>query len=212
MTAQVGDIYKYENRSYTIVAMSNRPYFDPADFGLEAHASSTACYRGYWCEYAVVNDTLILQNLFLHNQDKQYPTFCNIDVSPEEFTEHTVYIHKRTEQRKVPKYMGHRVYENVNLQIPYTGKLLLGDDFIQEYYIHMGFQRAWAYRELIELVFEEGLLVEYTNLNHMAQAIRDTINQDGNSRLFPDLTNLPKFIDEIFSLDYAAKAWWLPRG
>lgn len=31
--------------------------------------------------------------------------------------------------------MGHRVYKNVHLLIPYTGKVLLGKDFLREYYI-----------------------------------------------------------------------------
>lgn len=210
MTAQIGDIYKYENTSYCIVAMTDRPYFEPTKFGLEAHPSSTACYRGYWCEYAIENDALVLQNLFLFNKDKNYPTFCNVDVSPEEFTECTVYTRNGTEQRMMPTHWGHRVYENVNLPIPYTGKILLGNKFIREYYIHMGYQPAWSYEELIELSFEEGLLVECANISHVAQAIREEMNRDGYVRRFPDLTSIRQYIEECFSLDYVDKAWWLP--
>ena len=47
MTAQIGDIYKYGEKTYTIVAVSDAFPFNPKDYGLEAHPSSTACYRGY---------------------------------------------------------------------------------------------------------------------------------------------------------------------
>ena len=106
-------------------------------------------------------------------------------------------------------HFGHRVYKDVNIPIPYTGKILLGDGFMREYYIHMGFQRGWAYKKLIELVFEEGILLECNDLSHIAKAQREAMVQGNINPQRPDVDILSKFVDDSFSLDYADKAWWM---
>lgn len=211
MTAQIGDIYKYQKKEYTIVALSSAMLFDPKNFGLEPHASSTACWRGYWCEYAIDNDELLLKDLYLFNSEDNYPPFNGVEVSPQEFKEYDCYVGKGEKPKKVtrPVHFGHRLYKDVNLQIPYTGRILLGDGFMREYYIHMGFQRGWAYKKLIELVFEEGVLLECNDLSHIAKAQREAIKAKGENPRYPDDGNIPKFVDESFSLDYADKAWWI---
>ena len=105
--------------------------------------------------------------------------------------------------------MGHRAYKNVNMPIPYTGKILLGDGFLQEYYIHMGFQRGWAYQKLIELIFKEGILLECNDLSHIAKAQRENIKNQGKDSRYSEDSNILKFVNESFSLDYADKAWWM---
>lgn len=211
MTAQIGDIYKYRKNKFTIVALSNAIQFNPKDYGLEPHASSTACWRGYWCEYNITDDGLFLQNLYLFNSEGNYPPLNGIEVSPQEFKEYDCYNFKKKKSEKVtrPLHMGHRIYKNVNMPVPYTGKILLGDGFLQEYYIHMGFQRGWAYQKLIELIFEEGILLECNDLSHIAKAQRENIKNQGKDTRYPDDSNIPKFVNESFSLDYADKAWWM---
>ena len=106
-------------------------------------------------------------------------------------------------------HFGHRVYKDVNMPIPYTGKILLGDGFMQEYYIHMGFQRGWAYKKLIELVFEEGILLECNDLSHIAKAQREAMAKGNINPRRPGGDNILKFVEDSFSLDYADKAWWM---
>ena len=163
MTAQIGDIYKYQKKEFTVVALSSVMLFDPKNYGMEPHASSTACWRGYWCEYAIEDDELLLNDLYLYNSDDKYPSLNGVEVSLPEFKEYKCQGGKKIIMKA---HFGHRVYKDVNMPIPYTGKILLGDGFMREYYIHMGFQRGWAYKKLIELVFEEGIL-----LNAMTSAI-----------------------------------------
>lgn len=211
MTAQISDKYKYQKKEYTIVALSSAIHFDPKNWGLEPHTSSTACYRGYWCEYAVEDEELLLKNLYLFNIDDKYPSFNGVEVSPPEFKEYEGYMGNGKKRKKVirPAHFGHRVYKNVNLSIPYTGKILLGDGFMREYYIHMGFQQAWAYEKLIELVFEEGVLLECNDLSHIAKAQREAMKERGDNLRYPESDNVAKFVEDSFSLDYADKAWWI---
>lgn len=206
MTAQIGDIYKFKGKEFKIVALSSAILFDPKNFGLEPHASSTACWRGYWCEYAIDNDELLLKNLYLFNEDDRYPPFNGVEVSPPEFKEYECNGGKKV---TTEAHFGHRVYRDVNMPIPYTGKILLGDGFLQEYYIHMGFQRGWAYKQLIELIFEGGLLLGCNDLSHIAQAQRDAMKQSNIDPRRPGGDNIRKFVADSFSPDYADKAWWI---
>ena len=199
MTAQIGDIYKYKKKEFTVVALSSVMLFDPKNYGMEPHASSTACWRGYWCEYAIEDDELLLKDLYLYNSDDKYPPLNGVEE----------YKCQGGKKIIMKAHFGHRVYKDVNIPIPYTGKILLGDGFMREYYIHMGFQRGWAYKKLIELVFEEGILLECNDLSHIAKAQREAMVQGNINPQRPDVDILSKFVDDSFSLDYADKAWWM---
>lgn len=48
----------------------------------------------------------------------------------------------------------------IGLPINYTGDLIIGDDFLGEYYVYMGFQQPYTYENVKELKFEKGKLIE----------------------------------------------------
>ncbi len=210
MTAQVGDKYAYNQKVYTVVALSTTFPFHPKAYDLEPHFSCTACYRGYWCEYAIIDDQLVLKDLYLFNRDGKYPPINGVEVAPQEFTEYDCTTGKgKNEKKLLPKLFGHRIYKNIDLPIPYTGKILLGRGFLKEFYVHMGFQRGWAYQELIELCFEEGILVESYDLSDIAKEKRKSMEQENTNPRYPDETDIPQFVEDSFSLGYPEKAWWL---
>lgn len=211
MTVQIGDIYRYQNKKFTIVAMSSLNIFNPRSFGLEPHTGATVCWRGYWCEYDIVDDELRLKDLYLFNADGNYPPINGTEVSNQEFEEYESYRgnKKKCEKVKIPANFGHRVYRDINMLIPYSGRILLGNEFMDEYYIHMGFQRGWAYRKLIELVFEEGILMECNDISYIAEEKREAIKQGNIDLRLLGNENISKFVEDSFSLDYADKAWWI---
>lgn len=174
------------------MALSEPINFKPQEYGLTPQASCTACWNGYWCEYHIYNGLLLLKNLFMFNSEGNYPPLNGVGVI--EQTYHEVLRlgpgHKK-EKIMMEDHMGHREYRNVDLPIKYTGKILVGDGFIQEYYIHMGYQRAWAYEELLEFVFEDGRLVKTNDHSDMAKKMRVEI-EAGNNKL-----------------DMKDKAWWI---
>lgn len=210
MTAQFGDKYTYRQKSYTVVAISDTFPFRPEAYNLEPHCSCTACYRGYWCEYAIIDDQLVLKNLYIFNRDGNYPPINGVEAAPQEFIEcdRSTRI-RRNRKKALPKLFGHRIYKNIDLPISYTGKILLGNGFLNDFYVHMGFQRGWAYQELIEICFEEGILVECYDLSHIAKEKRQSLKQRGVNPRYPDETDIPQFVEDSFSLEYSEKAWWL---
>ena len=90
----------------------------------------------------------------------------------------------------------------------YTGKILIGKDFINEYYIHMGYQRAWAYEVLEEVIFDKGKLIKTVDHSEMAKKLRLDL-ENKVERFQKTNDNLRLFVEESFSLEMKDKAWWI---
>ena len=212
MTAQIPDTYRYKSKVYDIVAMTNPMGFDPRDYGLEPHSSCTACWRGYWCEYVIKYGKLIMERLLLFNQDDNYPDFNGVHVSPQEYKEieYREFFDEggKIKKKTIPDNWGHRTY-NANMKMDYTGKIVLGKGFLDEFYIHMGFQRPWAYNDLKEFDFKDGKLISVTDHSAFAEKLREKIREDPEEFDHTLRRTIPTFIDESFSLDAAIKAWWI---
>ena len=84
----------------------------------------------------------------------------------------------------------------------------MGVDVIRTYYMHMGYQRAWAYEVLKELVFENGKLVQTVDHSHMAKQLREEIENRTVENGGED-DDIRQFVEKSFSLKLEDKAWWL---
>lgn len=216
MSAQIGDEFKFDGNDYTIVAKSAPIMFNPRDYGITPKSRCTACWSGYWCVYNIKQDGIYLEDLYINSSDNNYPEILGVKPEPEK--EQTVKITSdvtSAEKKRLTKiikeinrpYFGHHLYKGINIKMPYTGKILVGNGFISNYYIHMGYQRPWAYKNLIELVFVDGELVEKNDQSEIAKYLRGKIEQGEIE--YERKGNGKKFVDECFSLDYDIKAWWL---
>jgi hypothetical protein len=140
MTGQIPDSLIYQGETYEIVSLSGQELVAPAAFGLQPESIHTACWRGYYCTYAVKADSLHWQEMTVRSRGGSYPAIHGV-------------------QAKVDAH-GTAEYRGLDLALEYTGKILAGKDFIQERYVHMGFQAPSAYGCLVELTFVAGTLVE----------------------------------------------------
>ena len=82
----------------------------------------------------------------------------------------------------------------LSAQISYTG-------FIDKYYIHMGYQQAYAYEKVVELIFEKGQLMEAIDHSGKVDQIRQTIDEKHEGQKDQMLDNINNF----FSLRYNEK-------
>lgn len=199
MTAQIGDTFKFKGEDYSIVAISTPIGFNPQNYGITPEPICTACWNGYWCEYEISDTGIFLKDLYINSKDDYYPEING--VSPQ---------NKKKEGKRQHQYMGHHLYKNLNISLEYTGKILVGKGFLREYYIHMGYQRAWAYEVLEELVFQKGKLIKTFQHNEMARKIREEIDSESSNKekTSKDI-NIPLFVEKSFSLDMKDKAWWI---
>ena len=195
MTAQIGDKFNFNGEMHSIVAMSAPLRFNPGKYGIMPESACTACWRGFWCVYNITDEGIFLNELYINSHNDRYPEIEGILPEKDPNGEGDL------------KYMGHHVYKNLNIKMNFSGKLLVGSGFISKYYIHMGFQRAWAYEVLTELVFDEGNLIETNDHSDIAADLRKKI---GTAKVFPS-SFFPKrdFVSDSFSLEYGDKAWWL---
>ena len=192
MTAQAPDYYRYHGREYSIIALSKPIEPDFKSYGFQFTHLTTSCWRGHVCEYSIRREKLYLHNLYAHCKDDQYPEFNGVIPVPA----------GNNEYERMMKY------GNLKLFMDYSGKIVLGKGFIDEYYIHMGFQRAWAYKEVIELVFKHGIVVKMKDHSEFVAKIREQYNSDPQFReeVFDDIL---KYVHDGFSLDPKVKAWWI---
>ena len=198
MTAQITDVYKYKDRSYTLVATEPKLKFDPEEYGFQPEMISTASWDGYWSTYKIDDEHLVFDELTIKDANNNYPKINDVEpqidnvVSPKDNKEHPFKA----------------VYKNINLPIDFTGKILLGDKFINEYYVHMGYQSAWAYEDLIEFTFIRGKMLDKKDLSEFAEKMRESMKKD--PQLTKDLMKgkTEEFINKKFSKKYEDKVWW----
>lgn len=197
MTAQRGDIYKHQKYEYSIVRMSPGTNFNPTKYGIISESISTDCWDGYWCAYGLENGKLCLKELYINSQNGQYPPIKGI--LPDRRCR--LFGHNYIE------YDGYHRY-SLNMEIPYTGKILVGEGFLSKYYIHMGFQRPWAWEKLTELLFLDGRLIEVNDQSSVAAKIREKI-QLGYELEKVSFRRRLGLVDAGSLLDEEIDVWWI---
>lgn len=193
MTAQAHDLFLYRDHSYTLVGISEeRPPFDPAEAGISVVMHSTACYRGFIATFALDDERLVLKNLLANTLDKNA---APVPGRP---------LNGVTPAGPKEKYDFPSSYSDVNLPLAYTGGLLIGDGFIEELYVHMGFHPAWKFRTVHELLFKEGRLTGSKDVSRFLKEIRESASPE---RLQPgphaDRKEVETWIDRCFSMKYS---------
>lgn len=198
MSAQITDSYFYMGDSYSLVALSDPVLFRPQDYGLLPQGMNTACYAGYWCNYEITDAGIMLKDLHINTEDGQYPPINGVDVFGGSKLE-----------RKRASVMGAHVYKDVYIPLEYTGRIVAGREFLKKYYIHMGYQRAWAYEELLEFVFEAGRLEKVVDHSEMAELIRMEMEESPKECGEGLEQEITAFVEDSFSLDLKVKCWWI---
>ena len=152
MTAQMSDRVALGDRDYALAQVEGRGLFEPSEEGLRLFPRCTACWRGFVCYYEVEADELLLGRLWVALREPEGegsalrggPAINGI----------------RPTAPREPTAGFNAVYEELGLRVCFTGEMLIGDGFIRELYVHMGFHPAWKYQEVLRLTFEQGGLIE----------------------------------------------------
>lgn len=186
MTAQISDVYSYNGEEFRLIAIENEINFDlEKEYNIKCVPPHTGLWRGHYEEFDVLNDELILRNINACIKG-DYPVING--VTAEEFD------------------FGLSRYNDVNIPIKYTGSILLGNGFIRDYYIHMGFQQPYAYRVVLELKFKDGVLINKTDYSDKMQELRETLKDKSDlKRFLGDNFSHEDFISQCFSTSYRDK-------
>ena len=165
MTAQVSDSVIYQCQDFSITGINGSGLFDPIDYGIIPKMISTACRRGYYCTYEVTNGNLYLRCLNI-GLTKEESLSAKQGKGPKLFD-------------KAPEYSDTEhcfVYDELHEQIPFTGGILLGRDFIKEMYVHMGFHPAYKFKIVYEMIFDNGKVISESDRSAKMSQYREKIS------------------------------------
>lgn len=158
MTAQIDDILIWNRSEYIINAIeleNGEKLFVPSEFKLSPVMMHTACYRGYYCTFRLLNRELFLSELVVKHKTKRYPIINGIKAKLDmEFGS------------------GRAIYSNLMYPIKVTGVLRLANGFISSRYEHMGFQEITAYRNVQKITFQNGVVADCEDLSENVKALR----------------------------------------
>ena len=197
MTAQRGDVFKHQKHEHSIVRVSSGIKFNPTKYGITPESISTDCWDGYWCAYGLVNGKFCLKELYINSQNGRYPPVEGV-------------LPDRRCRWLGGAYIEHDGYHrySLNMEIPYTGKILVGEGFLSKYYIHMGYQRPWAWEKLTELLFLDGRLIEVNDQSSIAAQIREKI-QSGYDLEKISFRRRLGLVDVSSLLGEETDVWWV---
>ena len=122
MTAQKGDVFKYKEKEYSIIAITNPLNFNPKEYGIVPSALHTGCWKGYWCVYNINDKGIFLEDLYINSKDDFYPSINNVEAVINNYN------------LELEKYIGHHLYKGLNIKMMFSGKILVGDEFIRILY------------------------------------------------------------------------------
>ena len=196
MTAQISSKVLIDKDVYSLVGVRGTGLFDPLKLGLEPVPPSTGCWDGYFCEYLLKENKLLLQNLFI-NLGAGMLSVEMPQIGPE--------INGVKPAVGTLKNLSfNNYYANLNLPISYTGGLLIATGFIRKLYVHMGYHPAWKYEIVKELLLKAGSVIE---IRDVSEPMRKKRSEMKKQSLDPEhLANneeFEKWVEGCFNLDYA---------
>jgi hypothetical protein len=210
MTAQISDTFLYRKKPHALGGINGSGLFDPTQHGVEVAVDCcTACYRGFYCTYEVADSSLFLTqvNLFLSPDDEATAAHGEgpklFGKVPRRYTIRGHFTNPATGEVKTSLESPDFVVDGFRELVPFTGGLLLGDGFIWEMHVHMGFAPAYKFRVVYELVFDAGrLTAEHDRSAQMAEFREMLLARS----LRPDSTaseaDILQWIKRCFSLEY----------
>jgi hypothetical protein len=150
---------------------------------------STACWRGYACSYEIRDGTLLLDSLMTNLAEGEEPVINGNRPS----------IYRSWSS----------MYEGLSLPVRFSGELLLGRDFIEEMYVHMGFQKPTSFREVKEITLREGGVTILRDHSERMQEFRERAAESASGGVTGGMSRdeIGDFVTYAFDLDYRSWTW-----
>lgn len=188
MTGQAHDLVVFDGKGRTLVGASGTGLFEPSAFGVKAVPWVTALWRGYRATYAVQSDRLILQRLVIG---------VGADSSDGALRSTTLFGRELRRSSCGPVAL-----DDLAQPVDFSGGLLVGHELIQGVGIPTGYHPAWRWRNVHELLFEQGLLKAACDRSPQAAEARARLSLRRDEPGATRGADLDAWIRKCFSLDY----------
>ena len=151
MTVQMSDSIQWNDKSYKVTNKDPHPIFSPQSIGVTPVPFATCCWAGYVGHYAIKEDELFLKSMSIGLENHNSPPVIN-GIAPNDLGD-------------CEFYFGHH-YENIWLPLNYSGKLILGNDWVGNLGRgHHGYAQDVEFEEVQSCIFEQGKLINVTDLS-----------------------------------------------
>lgn len=174
MTAQVSDKFVFNGDVYSLIGIIGTSLASPEQFGMKAEMIHTACYRGFYATYELTEEALHLKEFTLREKSGNYLPINGIEAENKN---------------------NQATYHGLNILIPFTGRIRLAKDFIEELYIHMGFQKPSAFKTVLDVTLGLGRVMNIQDRSKEMEQKR------GAFKKHYDSGNFAQTINDAFSLD-----------
>jgi hypothetical protein len=192
VTAQVADSVELGGQAYAIAGVRGGPLFDPEHHRIKPAMISTACWRGYLCWYRVDGGSLRLVRLVIGSGSK----VAGRKVSPARALLGSTLV-------LGPSWTGPGwEAAGLDVPVPFSGGLLLGQGFIRSTYVHMGFHPAWKFEKVVELLLEHGMVTSTLDRSAEVAVVRQRI-ESGEAPDPDGSRGGVTWVERTFSLDYS---------
>jgi hypothetical protein len=185
MTTQIPDTVRYAENDWRLAGVNGTGLFEPLAHGLRPKSALSACWRGYYCNYALLEHTLELERLEIVAHDGPLPNVYG----------------RAPSTSKSPFFAAS--YASIGQPIEFTGGMLIARGFLKELHVNMGFHPAWKYTDVVEAKFEAGRLTSLTDCSDAMAQVRARLKQ---LSLRPAMTSsqeeIAAWIERTFSLKY----------
>jgi hypothetical protein len=187
MTYQIRDSISIENQQYQIERCTNREaLFNPKCSGIQVGETSSACHRGFYCNYAILDRQLLLMN---------------VNIEPN-MSDRLKFKYGRSEKLlfgRSPEIDGSRAgtswsYRDLCHLLPYSGGMLIvnGNMMMREQImIHYP---IYVREKVCEAVFELGRLISLVDYSDRMMESRDRIIQS-NEEILSVLDFFPREVE-----------------
>jgi hypothetical protein len=183
MTAQIPDTFLLDGKKYALVGRRGSGLFEPAEHGIPTFMMHTGCWRGYIATYSIT-DALRLDEVELQMAEPD-PERTLFGARPASYDR------------------GRATYRGLEQIVEYSGGILLGDGFVRELYVHMGFHPPHKWLVVHELIFERGRVVERHDRSAAMAKVRERL---AGNPLAPGSeasdAEIREWIAGTFSLEY----------
>ena len=169
LTRQTPDTVIYDNTKYALAGLKGTGLLKPTDLGITPCIMATFCYRGYICQYELIDENLYLKNMKVRTMENQYPIVGA--VSP------TLSL----------GIVGH--YEDLNLFCKFSGGLILVRDALPR--IRSVTPNPPSFSTVIEMILNDGNLEQLIDHSKKMDELRSQIDN------VPDSSNKWNIISKI---------------
>lgn len=166
MTVQMEDLFlwnhqewvfindKHSDKLFRFYELKKYELFKPENYGLNIKMFSTNCRKGFLVQFAIKENNLFLENLWVN---------CEYNIYPEINEVKAKYIDYSDKEEEL-NYAGFHIYKNISERLYFSGKVIIGQE-PQKGYLGNTFA-FYVYDKVFELIFKNGVLQSFSDISY----------------------------------------------